>query len=257
GIAHANPVQKKTHNKTDDDDDDPVSVVSLFSPRWAAPEQLAGAASGPATDVYSFALVAVFMLAGRAMFEGKDVRATFPERVIGDRLVQRRLGEMGIPPPLQPPLLRALAARLGERTSSPTQFVNEMKAALGTMGAFPERDHRRRMPSEVTDTLSTPLAARQHGTAQVDQAPVEMGAPPVPPQEIPVGSGGRATVVEVDDRLDLAVPSTLGVDARVRLTFVPARDGYRLNVKGLNCFIVRDGRPAAAVLVDRDGVVEL
>ena len=24
--------------------------------------------------------------------------------------------------------------------------------------------------------------------------------------------------------------------------FVPARDGFRVNVKGLNCFIVRDGR---------------
>ncbi len=55
----------------------------------------------------------------------------------------------------------------------------------------------------------------------------------------------------------LAVPSTLGVDARVRLTFVPSRDGFRLNVKGLNCFVVRDGRPAAAVLLDRDGFVEL
>ena len=251
GIAHANPVRKKTINTTDDDEEEPVSVVTLFSPRWAAPEQLAGASSGPATDVYSFGLVTVFVLAGRAMFEGKDVRATFPERVIGDRLVMRRLDEMGIAPPLQPPLLRALAARIVERTPNVAQFVAEMKDALGSMGAFPEQGHRRRMPSEVTDTLSTPLATRQHGNAQLEEAP------PVPPQEIPMSGGARATMVEVDDRLDLAVPSTLGVDARVRLTFVPARDGYRLNVKGLNCFVARDGRPAAAVLVDRDGLVEL
>ena len=257
GIAHANPVRKKTFNKSDDDDEDPVSVVTLFSPRWAAPEQLAGAASGPATDVYSFALVTVFMLAGRAMFEGRDVRATFPERVIGDRLVTRRLDEMGIAPPMQKPILHALAARIVERTPDVTQFVNEMKEALGSMGAFPERGHRRRMPSEVTDTLSTPLATRQHGKAELDHAPEVGGPPPAPPQEIPISGGARATVVEVDDRLDLAVPSNLGVDARVRLTFVPARDGYRLNVKGLNCFIVRDGRAAAAVLIERDGIVEL
>jgi serine/threonine protein kinase len=253
GIAHANPVRKKGV----DYDDDPVSIVTLFSPRWAAPEQLAGAASGPQTDVYSLALVTVFMLAGRAMFEGKEVRATFPERVIGDRLVTRRLGEMGIPPPLQPPLLRALAARVVERTPSVTAFVDEVKEALGTMGAFPERDMRRRMPSETTDTLSTPLATRQHPSAQVDQAPLDVeGVLPIPAHDIPM-STGRATLVEVDDRLDLAVPSTLGVDARVRLTFVPSRDGYRVNVKGLNCFVVRDGRPAAAVLVDRDGAVDL
>jgi serine/threonine protein kinase len=256
GIAHANPVRKKADQRHDDDEDEPVSIVTLFSPRWAAPEQLAGAASGPPTDVYSFALVTVFMLAGRAMFEGKEVRATFPERVIGDRLVTRRLTEMGIAPPLQPPLLRALAARVVERTPTVAKFVAEMKEALGTMGAFPERGHRKRMPSESTDTLSTPLATRQHGNAQLDHAPDE-GPPPVPPEEIVMGTGARATVVEVDDRLDLAVPSSLGVDARVRLTFVPSRDGYRVNVKGLNCFVVRDGRPAAAVLVERDGAIDL
>ncbi len=247
GIAHANPVRKKSP----DDSDDPVSVVTLFSPRWAAPEQLAGAASGPATDVYSFALVTIYMLAGRAMFDGKDVRSTFPERVIGDRLVTRRLPEMGIAPPLHPPLLRALSARTSERTASVTQFVNELKDALGAMGAFPERGYRKRMPSESTETLSTPLATRQHGNAQLEEAP------PIPPREIPMSGGGRASIVEVDDRLDLAVPSELGVDARVRLTFVPARDGFRVNIKGLNCFVVRDGRPAAAVLLERDAVVEL
>ncbi len=251
GIAHATPVKKKNAG----DDDDPVSVVTLFSPRWAAPEQLAGASSGPATDVYSFALVTTFMLAGRPMFEGKEVRATFPERVIGDRLVTRRLGELGIAPPLQPPLLRALSARIVERTPNVTQFVNEMREALGSMGAFPERGHRRRMPSESTETLSTPLAARQGAAVQLE--PIEDRSVTPPPIDLPLGSGVRARVVEVDDRLDLAVPSALGVDARVRLMFVPARDGFRLNIKGLNCFIVRDGRPAAAILLDRDGAVDL
>jgi serine/threonine protein kinase len=237
-----------------DDADDPVSVVTLFSPRWAAPEQLAGAASGPSTDVYSFALVTVFMLAGRAMFDTKDVRATFPERVIGDRLVTRRLSELGIAPPLQPPILRALSARTVERTANVVTFVNELKEALSTMGAFPERGFRKRMPSESTETLSTPLATRQHGNAQVVQP---MNEEPPAPREVPLASGTRAQVVEVDDRLDLAVPSELGVDARVRLMFVPARDGFRVNVKGLNCFIVRDGRPSAASLLERDGTVEL
>ncbi len=245
GIAHSNPVRKRN---ADGEDEDPVSVVTLFSPRWAAPEQLAGAASGPATDVYSFGLVTVFMLAGRAMFEGKEVRATFPERVIGDRLVTRRLGEMGIAPPLQPPLLRALAARISERTPTVTRFVDDMREALGTMGAFPERGHRKRMPSESTETRSTPIAAKQNAAVE---------AAPAPAVEIPLHTGARARVIEVDESLDLAVPSALGVDARVRLMFVPSRDGFRLNVKGLNCFVVRDGRPSAAVLLDRDGAVEL
>ena len=249
GIAHSNPVQRRA-GENQDDDWDPVSVVTLFSPRWAAPEQLAGGASGPATDVYSLALVTAFMLAGKPMFEGKEVRATFPERVMGDRLVTRRLSEMGIAPPLVPPLLRALAARLSERTATATKFVDDMRLGLGSMGAFPPQDYRRRLPSESTETLSTPIAARQHKAAQLDEAP--------PVRDVPLSTGVAARMVEVDDRLDLAVPSPLGVDARVRLMFVPARDGFRLNIKGLNCFVGgAGGRPAAALLLDRDAAVDL
>lgn len=106
------------------------------------------------------------------------------------------------------------------------------------------------MPSESTETLSTPLATKQHDNAALEAAPT-------PPVEIPMATGASAKFIEVEECLDLAVPSALGVDARVRLTFVPSRDGFRLNVKGLNCFVVRDGRPAAAVLLERDGFVEL
>jgi len=245
GIAHSSNVRRKST----DDDDEPVSVVTLFSPRWAAPEQLAGGASGPETDVYSYGLVTAFMLAGHPMFEGRDVRSTFPERVTGDRLVTRRLGEMGIPPPLITPLLHAISARVVDRTPSVTQFVQEMKLALDSMNAFPGATPRRKMPSESTETFST-LSARIHANAAVEDAPL------APQQELVV-SGHRTRVASISDRLDLALPSALGVDARIRLTLVPSREGYRLNIKGLNCFIVRDGRPAAAVIVEGDGVVEL
>ncbi|HSQ68299.1 MAG TPA: serine/threonine-protein kinase [Polyangiaceae bacterium] len=244
GIAHSSDVRRRQT----DEDDEPVSVVTLFSPRWAAPEQLAGAASGQATDVYSYALVTAFMLAGHAMFESREVRATFPERVMGDRLVTRRLGEMGIAPPLMPPLLHALAARIVDRTPTITQFVQEMRAAIDSMNAFPGGAPRRRLPSEPTATFST-LSARIHPDAAVEE--------PGPLADELVASGMRTRVIDVEDRLDLAVPTPLGVDARIRLMLLPGRTGYRLNVKGLNCFVVRDGRPAAAVVVESDGVVEL
>src|SRR5204863_1121125 len=38
-----------------------VSTVALFSPRWAAPEQLCGSPEGPRTDVYALGLLTVFM----------------------------------------------------------------------------------------------------------------------------------------------------------------------------------------------------
>ena len=162
----------------------------------------------------------------------------------------RRDGHRAAAPAAAPPCARG--ARIVERTPTVTQFVNDMKHALSKMGAFPDRDHRRRMPSESTETLSTPLATRQHPNAQLEEAP------PVPPQHDRDGRrDARLASIEVDDRLDLAVPTTLGVDARVRAHVRPEPDGYRVNVKGLNCFVARDGRPAAAVLLERDGTVEL
>jgi serine/threonine-protein kinase len=47
--------------------------------------------------------------------------------------------------------------------------------------------------------------------------------------------------------------------ARVRVTLLPARQpGARINVKGLNCFVAKaDGRPAAAIDVEENAVLEL
>src|SRR5215469_6716577 len=52
-------------NGTPSESDEIVPVVPLFSPRWAAPEQLRNDEEGPATDVYALGLVVAFMLQGR------------------------------------------------------------------------------------------------------------------------------------------------------------------------------------------------
>jgi hypothetical protein len=70
-------------------------------------------------------------------------------------------------------------------------------------------------------------------------------------------------IVEVDDRLDLSVPSPANKaganEARIRVTLLPSvdRSGYKANVKGLNCFILRDGRPSTAAVVEGDEVLSL
>src|SRR5205823_3744244 len=74
------------------DPTDLVSTVALFSPRWAAPEQLAGGEEGPSTDVYALGLVTAYMLTARAAFADADVHAVVapPERTmeLGSRLVR-------------------------------------------------------------------------------------------------------------------------------------------------------------------------
>ena len=59
-------------NKKDQRAEDTAIVagqkLAMYSPSWAAPEQLAGQPVSPATDIYSLACVAVYMLSGKAIF---------------------------------------------------------------------------------------------------------------------------------------------------------------------------------------------
>jgi hypothetical protein len=57
-----------------------------------------------------------------------------------------------------------------------------------------------------------------------------------------------------DGAIDLMVPG-----ARIRVTVMPEIEGKRpIHIKGLSCFVLRrGGRPSAAVLIDRDGDIDM
>src|SRR3954469_10118079 len=61
--------------------------LAMYSPSWAAPEQLAGQPVSAATDIYSLACVAVYMLSGKAIFADEDVYAGYRKRRHGGELV--------------------------------------------------------------------------------------------------------------------------------------------------------------------------
>jgi serine/threonine-protein kinase len=54
----------------------PISGVLAGTPEYWAPEQAAGAVTGPATDLYSLGCIVFRLLAGRMPFEGEDRLAT-------------------------------------------------------------------------------------------------------------------------------------------------------------------------------------
>ena len=54
----------------------PISGVLAGTPEYWAPEQAAGAATGPATDLYALGCILFRLLAGRMPFEGEDRLAT-------------------------------------------------------------------------------------------------------------------------------------------------------------------------------------
>jgi serine/threonine protein kinase len=224
-----------------------MSAVALFSPRWAAPEQLAGVTEGPYTDVYALALCTAYMLAGRPLFEGSDVRGTFGDRMRGDELVKRTLDAMGITSPALEVLLRALTADARKRTPTPLAFFEELHGALGgtKMSALPPGTvpvQKPPPPVTLTVELSSELLA---------QAP--------PERAIPFARQGRrpARVVDVHERLDVSMIGDSGAEIRVRITMLPSPDqSVRLNIKGLNCFVSKAGRPTPAITAQDDGATD-
>jgi len=239
--------------KNAEDSGEHVSTVTLFSPRWAAPEQIAGSSVDPATDVYSLGLVTAFMLTGVPLFEGKNVRATFAERVVGDNLVAMRLKQTGTPPEAMPPLLRALAANPKNRTRVARQFFEQLRLALSASG--PESNSR---PRDASRDSMMSISVEQ----ELSTGPQRENAVHVPPHE-DVALGSRQVQIVDVDPIDLAIPTGRGFDVRFRATLLFDRDGVRLNVKGLNCFVSRlmptgaVGAPTPAIVSKEGGAAHL
>src|SRR4051812_48680819 len=83
--------------------------LAMYSPSWAAPEQLAGQPVSAATDIYSLATVAVYMLSGKAIFADEDVYAGYKKRRHADELVKDALRPLGVGGKVIELLTRALA----------------------------------------------------------------------------------------------------------------------------------------------------
>lgn len=244
GIARSDAKPKKKDDG--ENTEEVVSTVALFSPRWAAPEQIAGGQIGTYTDVYATGLVAAFMLTGVPLFEGKVVRATFAERIVGDTLTRTRLQQTGTPKEAMPVLLRAIAARPDARINSARLFYEQLREALSEPehGTSPHPRHDSFVSISYEEEIKGALTP-EHAVA-------------VPPlEEIQFG---QRTVQLLDmDPLDLAVPTGKGFEARVRITLMFDRDGIRMNLKGLNCFMVRSGKaglPTPAIVAKEDGVAQ-
>jgi serine/threonine-protein kinase len=244
GIARSDV---KPKNRDPDSTEEIVSMVALFSPRWAAPEQIAGGMVGTYTDVYALGLVAAFMLTGVPLFDGKAVRATFAERIVGDNLIKTRLAQTGTPREAMPALLRALTARPEARVSSARVFYEQLTEAL----CEPEGSTASRSKHDSFVSISVEEEIKGAASGHVGERAVE-----VPPHE--EMQFGERTIQLLDvDPLDLAVPTAKGFEARLRITLMFDRDGIRMNVKGLNCFMVRGkAMPTPAFVTKEDGVAQ-
>jgi serine/threonine protein kinase len=210
-------------------DEPSISSVALFSPRWAAPEQLCGLPAQPATDVYSLALVTVFMLTGEVLFSHKVVNATYNDRVHDDALVLGRLAELGLG--TNTALVSALRADLRARTKTAREFLSAMQ--------------REQQPQVVR--LNVPELPAKNG------APLQVDHPPGNHEPARSKRGQNLQVIPVPEHADLSFDGK-GSRVRFRVSFLPTAS--TLQVKGLSSFVRLPGRTATtAVNVEHDSVI--
>lgn len=240
------------------------SAVALFSPRWAAPEQLCGAAEGPCTDVYALGLLTAFMLSGRVLFDDTDVRATFEARVHGDALVHARVAQLGLPTPIERVLTWAMSSRPAGRLGSAPEMLDALRTSFDapTLPMRPKVDTAREAAPEAPPESPPPPAPPAPplpaaGALAIDEADGSSDGASHVAEERALASGPRRVrVVHVHERLDLSFVDEGGAPVRFRVTMLPG--GLTLNVKGLTCFVARPGqRPTPALTVTHDGALEL
>jgi serine/threonine-protein kinase len=230
--------------------------MSLYSPGWAAPEQLRAQPIGPPADVFALGLLLFYVLTGRPIYAPQGDISTFEDRILGDTHIERVVLESGLPPPIAEVILRACRERPDARFPSAEAFLAALDAATSALDDPP--------------TGARPARAGPAPDAGADREHVATAAVPRPaPKRLvldehaadpAVVGGRRLRLVLIADQLDAGgADGPLRSHARFRLTLLPnAAGGPRLHVKGLNCFIARPGaRPSSAAAVDGDTELEL
>ena len=166
--------------------------LAMYSPSWAAPEQLAGQPVSAQTDIYSLAVVAIYMLSGRAIFAEEDVYAGYKKRRHAEELVRETLVPLKLPSRVIPLLTKALAFDPKKRLASVEELAIELAAALEV-----ETEQVEKLPSESTELLMplTPTTPSSAVTPPAGAPLVKKPGTPTPPANLsyPVAS---AAIVE-------------------------------------------------------------
>ncbi len=260
----------------------------MYSPWWAAPEQLTSMTVERTADVYSLTLSIVFMLTGRVVFRENDPVRAYEQRKIGTELVQKACEGRDISrdiveqltaacvfaPDYRPSDVEEFTGKLanaltsGKRTTQPVPIPIATPAASSPVppqapSAVRPPAASSPVPAPVPAPFATPapskttpyLTAVPRENARPAPAPARASIPPkrlhVSPSPQNIAARSVHFIATSGDSVDR---DFAGGKARIRLAFVPIQQGFCLHVRGLNCFVGRaPNRPSRAVEYTGDG----
>jgi serine/threonine protein kinase len=264
----------------------------MYSGLWAAPEQLAAHPVGPATDVYSWALVTLYMITGRSVFTTSDPGEAFRQRQEVDAMIDRVSENANLPPAVVALFKRACDFQPERRPASAGDFARELASAF-------DQRRARRMPLQSPDAhldlgsdfeVVNESVAGQPGprSRRRSTSPPALAAPPpagrrepartppglvprqveiAPRQETSIRVMASPEPQPVGDRQGYFVPLEEGVAdlvcakgvAKIRISMVPsASSELAVHVRGLNCFVRKNGgRPSGATQLEQSGAIDL
>jgi len=224
--------------------------VLMFSVNWAAPEQMVGDAVSPASDVYSLALVTIFALTGRLVFDGTDGADGYRLRRQADELVESALAGSALPADVTALMLRACRFHPEERIPSILEYGRLLREGL-------EKVESVTPPGALATTDSTPLrafpGATSEGTlpgrvaaANLWAISPDRPAPPIAGRRLRFEPLRPSAEVQADSGIRLRISVLLG-----------AGDRPKLHIQGLSCFVSISGRrPSGALTLDAPTVVD-
>jgi serine/threonine protein kinase len=144
-------------------------AITSFTPRYGAPEQFTRSygATGPWTDVYSVALVASEMLAGRVALQGEDLlQYGFSSANPAQRPTPSSLGAQ-VSAQLEAVFDKALAVSPADRFPNAGEFLKSVLAAAGQITA-------------MGSNLAVPTPPQSTQSASIQLAPTVLVPPETP-----------------------------------------------------------------------------
>jgi len=173
--------------------------MAMYSPSWAAPEQLSGQKVSAATDIYSLAVVAVYTLTGNPIFACDDVYEGYKKRRHPLGLLRDAFEGLDLPKDALDVLSRALAFAPEDRQTKIGDLINALNDAFEPSTVEHARTAQKKDPVHSSTTQSlvgtgqfpapqAPLAAGSTG-ASAHKRPTQ--PPPIPPPPSPTDSVRR------------------------------------------------------------------